>query len=86
MSIVITIEPIDTQTRNGTPARVTGIDMTSGDPFRGTIEYEPGKHRDTRWRLNGSARDSLPAWNIELDNPELEHLYEVAKNLGARLL
>jgi hypothetical protein len=85
MSIIISIEPIDTITRDGWPTRVTGIDMTSGDPFVGTLEYEPGKHRSARWRLNGNMRDAPPHWNLVLEQPELQELYDVAKRLGARL-
>ena len=86
MTVVVAIEPIDTETANGTQARVTGIDMTSGDPFRGTVEYEPGQHRPARWRVNGMIRDGHPGWNLALDRPELEHLYSVATKLGARLM
>lgn len=31
MSVVILIKPIDTKTKNGTPARVAGIGMIGGD-------------------------------------------------------
>ncbi len=86
MSVVILIKPIDTQTKNGTPARVTGIGMMGGDLFRGEIEYEPGKFRAARWRLNGMVRDAPPDWDIVLKSPELQGLYEVAERLGAQMI
>lgn len=85
MSIVVSIEPIETQTKNGTQALVTGIDLTSGDTFRGRLEYEPGKWRTARWRSNGMMRDAMPSWNLNLSSPERDGLYEAAKVLGAQL-
>jgi hypothetical protein len=83
MGVVVKIVPMRTVTENGKPATVTGIDLTSGDPFQGTIEYEPGKERDAMWRWNGMLRDGPPAWNLDLENPWLDGLVEAATKLGA---
>jgi len=66
VSVVILIKPIETRTKDGTRAHVTGIDMTSGDPYSGTVENVPGKPRAVHWRVNGDMRDGYPGWNLLL--------------------
>lgn len=83
--ITLKIEPIETTTKNGTPARVTGIEMASGAPFVGTIEYEPGKHREAQWRAAGLVLYLNPLWNLDLGKPELEGLREAAQRLRAQM-
>lgn len=81
---VVQIEAVHLVTAEGKAAIVTGIDMTSGDPFRGTIEIEPGEHRDARWRSNGFARDAHPGMNLGLEQFEFGDLRETATALGAK--
>lgn len=86
MKAILPITPIELTTRNGfTRARVTGIDMKSGDPFRGQIEHEPGDWRAARWRSNGQVRDGSPGWNLIMQQDEMKLLYAEAKRLNARL-
>lgn len=86
MSIVVQIETIETRTQDEQRnARVTGIDLTSGDTFRGEIEYAPGEWRTVRWRSNGNMRDGPVAWNLNMSSFEMKKLYEAATKLNARL-
>ena len=85
VSIIIKIEPVETVTENGTTAYITGINMTSGDPYHGKIIYEQGKERPARWRSNGFVRDALPDFNLQMGQSEVREVWEVAKHLGARL-
>ena len=48
-SVIVLIKPIATATNNGSKAQVTGIDVVSGDPFVGMVEFEPGRTQTVRW-------------------------------------
>ena len=85
MSVTINVNPIETETANGTPARITGISMTSGAPFRSTVESAPGVEKRVHWRSNGFGRDNRVGWNLQMGLTEMVHLYETAQKLGARL-
>jgi hypothetical protein len=65
---IVQIEAVTITTKSGRSARVTGIDMTSGDPFHGTVEVEPSVHRDARWRSNGYIRDDDPGPNVVMSS------------------
>lgn len=86
MTVTVQIEPIETKTENGTKARVTGIDLSSGYPFHGKIEYETGEWQPARWRPNGNMSNGPVAWNLVMQNSDMRLLYEAAKKLNAELV
>jgi hypothetical protein len=82
---VILIAPIATQTKNGYPAEVTGIDLTDPHCLRGTINTYGVVKIAMRWTLSGLCRGTGEGCNLNLTTPEMADVVEVAKRLGAGL-
>ena len=53
---IILIVPVVTQTKNGYPAEVTGIDLTDPHCLRGTINTYGVVKIAMRWTLSGHCR------------------------------
>src|SRR5208283_4120914 len=84
MAIVL-IAPVATQTKNGDPAEVTGIDLTDPHCLRGTINTYGAVKIAMRWTLSGLGRGTGEGYNLNIKTPEMADVVEVAKRLGAGL-
>jgi len=84
MAIVL-IAPIATQTKNGYPAEVTGIDLTDPYCLRGTINAYGAVKIAMRWTLSGLCRGTGEGCNLNITTPEMAGVVEAAKRLGAGL-
>ena len=80
---VILIAPVATQTKNGYPAEVTGIDLTDPHCLRGTINTYGAVKIAMRWTLSGLGRGTGEGCNLNITTPEMADVVEVAKRLGA---
>jgi hypothetical protein len=81
MAIVL-IAPVATQTKNGYPAEVTGIDLT--DPHCLINTYGAVKIA-MRWTLSGLGRGAGEGCNLNITTREMADVVDVAKRLGAGL-
>lgn len=82
---IILIAPVTTQTKNGYPAEVTGIDLTDPHCLRGTINTYGAVKIAMRWTLSGFCRGTGEGCNLNITTPEIAGVVEVAKRLGAGL-
>jgi len=82
---VILIAPVATQTKNGYPAEVTGIDLTDPHCLRGTINTYGAVKIAMRWTLSGHCRGAGDGCNLIITTPEMADVVDVAKRLGAGL-
>lgn len=80
----ITIEPIPTKTTGGYDAKITGIDPTSHDCLKGTIDTPGAGTIKGNWNLGGTCRDSDPKCNLDPRQDEVADAMNTAKELGAR--
>lgn len=78
----ILIEPIATQSRKGYPAHIIGIDPTRGDCIIGDIQPHGVPQTRVRWDLSGTARDQTSDCNLNMSDPALAELAELARHLG----
>jgi hypothetical protein len=84
MAIVL-IAPVATQTKNGYPAEVTGIDLADPYCLRGTINTYGAVKIAMRWTLSGLGRGAGEGCNLVITTPEMADVVDVAKRLGAGL-
>jgi hypothetical protein len=82
---IILIAPVATQTKNGYPAEVTGIDLTGPHCLRGTINAYGAVKIAMRWTLGGLGRGTGEGSNLNITTPEMAGVVEAAKRLGAGL-
>ena len=82
---IILIAPVATQTKNGYPAKVTGIDLTDPHCLRGTINTYGVVKIAMRWTLSGLGRGAGEGCNLNITAPEMADVVQVAKRLDAGL-
>ena len=82
MAIVL-IAPVTTQTKNGYPAEVTGIDLTDPHCLKRTINSHGAGKIDMRWNLSGLCRGMGEGCNLNITSPEVADVVEAAKRLRA---
>jgi hypothetical protein len=82
MAIVL-IAPVTTQTKNGYPAEVTGIDLTDPHCLIGTINSYGAVKIAMRWTLSGLCRGTGEGCNLNFTSPEVADVVEAAKRLRA---
>ena len=82
---IILIAPVATQTKNGYPAEVTGIDLTDPHCLRGTINTYGAVKIAMRWTLSGHCRGAGDGCNLIITTPEMADVVDVAKRLRAGL-
>ena len=76
---IILIAPVATQTKNGYPAEVTGIDLTDPHCLRGTINTYGAVKIAMRWTLSGHCRGAGDGCNLIITTPEMADVVDVAK-------
>jgi hypothetical protein len=82
MAIVL-IAPVATQTKNGYPAEVTGIDLTDPLCLIGTINTYGVVTIAMRWTISGLCRGTGEGCNLNITSPEVADVVEAAKRLRA---
>jgi hypothetical protein len=82
---IILIAPVTTQTKNGYPAEVTGIDLADPHCLRGTINTYGAVKIAMKWTLSGLCRGTGEGCNLNITTPEMADVVDVAKRLGAGL-
>ena len=80
---IILIAPVTTQTKNGYPAEVTGIDLTDLHCLRGTINTYGAVKIAMRWTLSEHCRGAGDGCNLIITTPEMADVVDVAKRLRA---
>lgn len=80
----IKVEPIQTHTRAGYPATITGISPTNHDCIVGEVTLPSIGLKRQVWDLNGTARDSVDGCNLDMNEDELAEVADLAKHLGTR--
>ena len=76
---IILIAPVATQTKNGYPAEVTGIDLTDPHCLRGTINTYGAVKIAMRWTLSGHCRGAGDGCNLIITTPKMADVVDVAK-------
>lgn len=70
------IEPIKTQTKDGYPARITGINTDPCDCFTGEIDSPSGGTISVDWNINGIARGKTCGCNLDTGTSEFKEAKE----------
>lgn len=73
----ILIEPIQTQTRNGSPVEIRGIDINDEDKIHGSINGNNHK-----WNKSGICRGASDEFNIDPREDNIRELIETIEKLG----
>ncbi len=76
------IEPVQTTTRGGHAAEITGIDPTSNNCLSGTVDTANGKQKQV-WNLDGTASNNGDSVNLDKNDDEVADVIDLARKLGA---
>jgi hypothetical protein len=80
---VVVIQPVETKTRGGLDAEITGIDPVDPDCLKGTVDAPALGKLNVTWDQGGICRDQDPDCNLDLSDSEVQDAIETAKKLGA---
>lgn len=86
MTVIVKIDPVVCKVGNGWEAKVYGIDLLSGDPFKGELYHSTtGDNKKASWMYEGYVRDNPKFLNLTSGSLELNNLQKAAKALGGKL-
>jgi len=79
----ILIKPVSVTSKGGWPVTITGISPTDHDCIAGEVTT-PGRGKiDGEWNLAGTLRDGTHDGNLDINDPQIHEIEQLARQLGA---
>ena len=80
----VSIHPIHVASRGGYPVIINGIGPSDYDCIVGEIRTPGAGLKQAQWDLGGMMRDGSDETNLNMKEPELAELSQLAQKLGAK--